>query len=66
MKRTATLCPYCAKAYKEAGYNFKPFIPFVKEPCDICMRQGFTGEIHEINRKNQERSAEDGGRQSDR
>jgi hypothetical protein len=61
MKRIATLCAACIKAYTEAGYTFRPFIPFQKEPCDICMRQGFTGILHETDRKNQERSKEDGG-----
>ena len=47
--------------YQEYEYTFRPFIPFQKEPCDICMRQGFTGQLHETDRKNQERSKEDGG-----
>lgn len=63
MKRIATLCWNCIKAYKEAGFSFQPFFPFTKEPCDLCTRMGFTGVLkkNEDFRQNQERSEEDGG-----
>ena len=62
MKRVATLCWRCIKSYSQAGYTFNPFFPFKKEPCDLCTRMGFMGVLKiETDRKNQERSAEDGG-----
>lgn len=62
MKRMATLCWACIKAYKEAGYTFAPFFPLQKEPCDLCTRIGFTGVLKiETDRKNQTGSKEDGG-----
>ena len=61
MKRVASLCWRCIKDYQRAGYDFSPFFPFIKEPCDLCTRIGFTGVLHETIRQDKERSAEDGG-----
>ena len=46
------LCKQCKDNYIDAGYTVSPTYNNIKEPCDICNKQGYEYVINERSKGN--------------